>query len=200
MSLLSILKLSTRTKLSESGEYWRKLGHQSKAIIRCKTNRQVGVWSNTSVHRASAFNGSAPCLAWGRHKSCSSLVSDCLRSSEYTSRYVPQRPAPKRLDIPRIYSTAIGRTQSLNENYYSPFTSRREVTEHDTTSTDHLTSLRRNSHVPRSYFYLGQVPDSVDDRVQEKLPPLTASVNMNQPVTSSSFEQHPTAESTDWKD
>lgn len=111
--------------------------------------------------------------------------------SEYTNRYVPHRPeehsSPKRIGIPRIYSTDVDRSNSLNNNIYNHSTShdnrRRPPTAHDAIDVDHICSFRRNENVPRAYFYLGSVPNKTDNNMQRNHSFSTESTNTIQPVT-----------------
>ena len=90
--------------------------------------------------------------------------------SEYTDRYVPHRPeaylSSKRPGIPRIYSTAVDRSVSD--------CSRRPIKMPDAMEIDFACSPRRNTNVPRAYFYLG----SMERRTGKQLPYLTESTNI----------------------
>ena len=122
------------------------------------------------------------------------LFSPMLISSpsEYTNRYVPHRLeaylASRRPDIPRIYTTAVDRSSSLqpNSSYRSAsdFT-RRPPIPPDPMEIDHIRSVRRNTNLPRSYFYLGSFPNHLHRRMQKNLPNAPDSTNLVSPLTSS---------------
>ena len=73
----------------------------------------------------------------------------------------------------------------------SDCTYRPPITAPDPTETDFITSYRRNTNVPRAYFYLG----AVQNQMRTKLPLLTESTSLTQPVTSS-MEQFQSQEQT----
>ncbi|CAF1276983.1 unnamed protein product [Rotaria sordida] len=119
--------------------------------------------------------------------------------SEYTDRYVPHPrelySSLKNLAVPRIYTRAIDRTNSLNKdiNYRSiSHCCRRVPITSDAMETDYMYSSRRDSNIPRAYFYLGKVPNQMNNIVRNKLPLLTESTNLVPP----SMEQIQSQEQT----
>jgi hypothetical protein len=54
---------------------------------------------------------------------------------------------------------------------------------------DHIYSSRRNTNIPRAYFYLRSLPNQIDKKIQKNLPNLTESTNTISPLTSLSMEQ-----------
>ncbi len=122
--------------------------------------------------------------------------------SEYTDRYIPHRPEVyssfRDTGIPRIYTTAIDRSNSLNKNLtYRSISDCNHITPTtpDPMEIDHISSYRRNTNMPRAYFYLGSIPNQIDIKMRKKLPYLTESTNIIPPLTSS-MEQFPSQEQT----
>ncbi len=122
--------------------------------------------------------------------------------SEYTDRYIPHRPevysSLRHTGIPRIYTTAIDRSNSFNKNLNSRSISDfnlRPPTTPDPMEIDHITSYRRNTNIPRAYFYLGSIQNKIDRKMRKKLPYLTESTNTIQSLTLS-MEQFPSQEQT----
>ena len=121
-----------------------------------------------------------------------------INSSEYSSRYFPHEPKSyietKRFAIPRLYSTALDRTNAVNKdlNYRSiSNSSRRQPTTRDAKEIDYLTSFQRNVDIPRTYYYLGKATDTVDEKTREKFPFLPSPINTLQQIQSSTIEQLP---------
>jgi hypothetical protein len=56
--------------------------------------------------------------------------------------------------------------------------------------TDFIYSDRRNTNLPRAYFYLGSIPNQIDKRIGQNLPNLVESINHIPLLTSSSMEQY----------
>ncbi|CAF2936793.1 unnamed protein product [Rotaria sp. Silwood2] len=112
--------------------------------------------------------------------------------SEYTDRYVahPRElySSLKNFAVPRIYTRAIDRTNSLNKDINCrsiSHCSRRIPITSDAMETNYIYSLRRNTNVPRAYFYLGKIPNQINNTMRNKLPLLTESTNPVPPLTSS---------------
>ena len=132
------------------------------------------------------------------HKTLFSLALLHFPSSEYTDHYVPHRAevysSARRPNIPRIYTTAIDRSNSfqkhLNARSVSDCT-RRPPTTPDPMEIDHVCSPRRNTNVPRAYFYLG----AMANQMRKKLPHLTESTNLSSSLTAST-DQFPSHEPT----
>jgi hypothetical protein len=119
-------------------------------------------------------------------------------SSEYSDRYVPHPSKTyaesKRTAIAREYSTALDRTNAINKdmNYRSDYNSSgRQPTTRDAKEVDYLRSFQRNTQIPRTYYYLGKVPDSIDDGMRSRFPFLPAPINSLREITSSTIEQLP---------
>lgn len=124
--------------------------------------------------------------------------------SEYTNRYVPHQPEvyssskARRIGIPRIYTPAIEPTNSFNKNLnYRSISdcTRQPPTTPDVIETDYLYSPRRNTNIPRAYFYLGAIPNEINRRMRKKLPNLTESTNII-PSLTLSMDQFPSQEQT----
>lgn len=118
--------------------------------------------------------------------------------SEYSSRYLPHESKSytetKRFAIPRLFSTALDRTNAVNKdlNYRSiTNSSRRQPTTRDAKEIDYITSFQRNIDIPRTYYYLGKVSDTVDEKTREKFPFLPSPINTLQQIKSSTIEQLP---------
>ena len=60
---------------------------------------------------------------------------------------------------------------------------------------DYVTSPRRNTNIPRSYFYVGSMENPIDRKIRKRLPSLIQSTNTISPLTSS-FEQFSNQEQT----
>jgi hypothetical protein len=92
--------------------------------------------------------------------------------------------------ISRLFSTALDRTNAINKdlNYRSTTNSRRQPTTRDAKEIDYLRSFQRNIDIPRTYYYLGKVPDTIDDKTREKFPFLPAPINSLQQIKSSTIE------------
>ncbi|CAF1318694.1 unnamed protein product [Adineta steineri] len=117
--------------------------------------------------------------------------------SEYTNRYIPHRPeeysSPKYVGIPRLYSSTVERTNSLNNNIYNRSTSlynRGIPPAIDITDIDHVYSLRRHANVPRSCFYPESVSKHTEHRLQRHTSCLTESMKITGPLTSSMEQMH----------
>jgi hypothetical protein len=127
-----------------------------------------------------------------------SLLISCLIFSEYTSRYFPHESKyyseSKRVAIPRLFSTALDRTNAINKdlNYRSTTNSRRQPTTRDAKEIDYLRSFQRNIDIPRTYYYLGKVSDTVDEKTRERFLFLPAPINSFQQIKSSTTEQFQT--------
>jgi hypothetical protein len=130
-----------------------------------------------------------------RYSSSSFFVLTILHLlSEYTSRYLPHESKfyseTKRAAIPRLFSTALDRTNAINKDLnYRSITSRRQPTTRDAKEIDYIRSFQRNTDIPRTYYHLGKVPDTVDDKMREKFPFLPVPVNSLQQIKSSTIEQ-----------
>ncbi|CAF1418471.1 unnamed protein product [Adineta steineri] len=118
--------------------------------------------------------------------------------SEYTDRYIPHESKlyseSKRVGLSRIYSTALDRTNAVNKdiNYRSIMnSSQRLPTTLDTNEISYLQSYQRDTSIPRTYYYLGKVPDSVNNEMREKFPFLPTPVNSIERIKSSAIEQLP---------
>ncbi|CAF1088985.1 unnamed protein product [Rotaria sp. Silwood1] len=116
--------------------------------------------------------------------------------SEYTDRYIPHESKlyaeSTRVGIPRLFSTALDRTNAINKdlNYRSiTNSSRRQPTTRDAKEIDYIRSFQRDTTIPRTYYYLGKVSDSIDDTMREKFPFLPAPINNLQQIKSSTIEQ-----------
>lgn len=118
--------------------------------------------------------------------------------SEYADRYLAH-PAKSysettRQAIPRLFSTELDPTNATNKdiNYRSgPNARRRQLTTRDAKEIDYLRSFQRNTGIPRTYYYLGKVPDSIDGDVRSKFPFLPTPLNSLQQITSSTIETLP---------
>ena len=126
------------------------------------------------------------------------LSSDRNFFSEYTHRYIPHPSQSysetKRQAISRAYSTALDRTNAINKdmNYRSNSTSsRRQPTTRDVKEIDYLQTFRRDVNIPRTYYYLGKVPDHVDDQMREKFPFLPAPLHSLDGIRQSTIESLP---------
>ncbi len=92
--------------------------------------------------------------------------------------------------IPRLFSTALDRTNAVNKDLnYRSNTARRQPTTRDAKEIDYIRSFQRNTDIPRTYYYLGKVPDTVDDEMRKKFPFLPAPINTLQQIKSSTIEQ-----------
>ena len=117
--------------------------------------------------------------------------------SEYSSRYLPHDSKlyaeSKRVAIPRLFSTALDRTNAVNKdlNYRSiTNSSRRQPTTRDAKEIDYIRSFQRDVTIPRSYYYLGKAPDTVDEKMRERFPFLPAPINSLQEIQSSTIEKY----------
>jgi hypothetical protein len=59
---------------------------------------------------------------------------------------------------------------------------------HDPMEIDFIQSFRRNTNIPRAYFYLGRVPDTIDDQMREKFPLLPTPINSSRPMTTTPMD------------
>jgi len=116
--------------------------------------------------------------------------------SEYTDRYTPHDSKTyadsTRVALSRLYSTELDRTNAINKdiNYRSiTNSSQRQLTTRDAKEIDYIRSFQRNRNIPRTYYYLGKVPDSIDDNMREKFPFLPTPLNSLQQIKSSTTEQ-----------
>jgi hypothetical protein len=65
----------------------------------------------------------------------------------------------------------------------------RQPTTRDAKEIDYLRSYQRNIDIPRTYYYLGKVPDTVDDKMREQFPFLPSPINTLQQIKTSTTEQ-----------
>ncbi len=63
------------------------------------------------------------------------------------------------------------------------------MTTPDPMETDFIYSDRRNTNLPRAYFYLGSIPNQIDKPIGQNLPNLVESIN-HIPLVTSSMEQY----------
>ncbi|CAF1578019.1 unnamed protein product, partial [Adineta ricciae] len=118
--------------------------------------------------------------------------------SEYTDRYIPHErrlyAESKRVGLERIYSTALDQTNATNKdiNYRSiTNSSKRQPTTRDAKEIDYLRAYQRDKSIPRTYYYLGKVPDAVTDKMRENYPFLPSPLNSIEQIKSSTIEQLP---------
>jgi hypothetical protein len=71
---------------------------------------------------------------------------------------------------------------------------RRQPTTRDAKEIDYIRSFQRNVDIPRSYYYLGKAPDTLDDKTREKFPFLPAPINSLQQIQSTPIEQYPNSQ------
>lgn len=101
------------------------------------------------------------------------MLNYVRRSSEYATNYTGQRPPSRVMAIPRIYSTGAERTTTVSNETLARSN---PIYDGDSMEIDHLSSIRRNETVPRSYFYRGQQAAS---SMRESLPSLSVAENSN---------------------
>lgn len=124
-----------------------------------------------------------------------SLICLCILS-EYTARFVPHESKlyseTTRFAIPRIYSTALDRTNAINKDMnYRSLTYRRLPTTRDVQDIEYMRSFQRDVSIPRSYYYLGKVPDTIDNKTRDNFPFLPAPVNSIHQIKSTTIEKLP---------
>jgi hypothetical protein len=69
--------------------------------------------------------------------------------------------------------------------------SRRQPTTRDVKEIDYLRAFQRDPQIPRTYYYLGKVPDSIDDGMRAQFPFLPAPINTLEQIKTSTIEQFP---------
>lgn len=69
--------------------------------------------------------------------------------------------------------------------------SRRQPTTRDAKEIDYLQTFQRNVNIPRTYYYLGKVPDQIDDKMRDKFPFLPAPLNSLEQIQNSTIESLP---------